>query len=58
MKYSVVDPRLPNIEILFKILSLPNIAKVMTYYSALRVCDPYSTSLQTQTILRSCCLLF
>ena len=32
MKYFVLEPPLQNIEILFKILSLPNIAKVMTYY--------------------------
>ena len=42
MKYFVMDPPLSNIEILFKILSLPNIAKVMTYYSVWRVCGPYS----------------
>ena len=35
MKYFVMDPPpKKNIEILFKILSLPDIAKVMTYYSA------------------------
>ena len=33
---------LPNIEILFNILVLPNIAKVRTYYSAWSVCGPSS----------------
>ena len=33
---------LPNIEIWFNIWSLPNIAKVRTYYSAWTVCGPYS----------------
>ena len=53
MKYFVMDPPpLPNVEILFKILSLPNIAKVMTYYSAWRVCGPYSVKVRMRGKMR------
>ena len=53
MKCFVMDPPphpLQNIEILFRILSSKNIAKVMTYYIAQMVCGPYSNYVSNSLI--------